>query len=104
MKSELPAGIQRAEGTCRSAFGAAAVSLAGRAFFKSQRHKGQRVATENTMRPNATHCVFGQILISTSRPAPDLIDSKSANSKGHTSTKLKKLARFFLVAIDLFFF
>ena len=95
---------QRADGGCLSCFGVGAVSLAGSAFFRSHLHKGQRVATENTMRPNATHCVFGQILISTSRPAPDLIDSKSANLKGHTSTKLKKLARFFFVAIDLFFF
>jgi hypothetical protein len=54
---------QRAEGGCLSCFGVSAVSLAGSAFFKSHRHKGQRVATENTMRPKATHSLLGQTLI-----------------------------------------
>ena len=54
---------QRAEGGCLSGLGVAAVSLAGSAFFKSHLHRGQRVATENTMRPKATHPLLGQTLI-----------------------------------------
>ena len=37
---------QRGEAVWRSAFGGATVSLEGTGFFKSQRHNGQRVATE----------------------------------------------------------
>ena len=54
---------QRADGGCLSCFGVGAVSLAGSAFFKSHLHSGQRVATENTMRPKATHSLLEQTLI-----------------------------------------
>src|ERR1035441_2168751 len=52
-----------AEGVWRSGFGEVPVSLAGRAFFKSHLHNGQRGGTEETMRPNATHWVLGHALI-----------------------------------------
>ncbi len=56
----------RTDGRCRSGFGEGTVSLAGRAFFKSHRHKGQRVATEYTMWPKALHSVLAQARIATS--------------------------------------
>lgn len=39
-------GNQRVEGVCCSGFEDVTASLAGRAFFKSHLHNGQRVATE----------------------------------------------------------
>jgi hypothetical protein len=60
---------QRAEGNCRSVLGGGDVSLAGSAIFRSHRHNGQRVASEYTICPKATHSVFVQVLISASRPA-----------------------------------
>jgi hypothetical protein len=38
-------------------------SLAGRVNFKSHLHNGQRVASEYTIQPNATHFVLMQALI-----------------------------------------
>jgi hypothetical protein len=78
----------RAEGCCRSGFDGGAVSLAGRAFFKSHRHKGQRVATEYTMWPNALHSVLGQALIvsSTHCRIPRLISAGIGSLKRNTST------------------
>lgn len=52
----------RAEVARLSGFGGGSVSLAGRAFFKSHRHNGQRVATEYTMWPKALHSLLGQAL------------------------------------------
>lgn len=39
------------------------ISLAGSILRKSHRHSGQRVATEKTMWPKATHFAFMQVLI-----------------------------------------
>lgn len=39
------------------------VSLAGSVGFRSHLHSGQRVATEYTIRPKATHLVLVQALI-----------------------------------------
>jgi hypothetical protein len=76
-------GSQRAEEECLSGLGGGAVSLAGRAFFKSHLHKGQRVAKEYTMRPNDLHSVLGQALISTSKL------SRNRRSSFHSDQQLK---------------
>jgi hypothetical protein len=84
------------------------VSLAGRAFFKSHLHNGQRVATEKTMRPNATHPVLGQTLIldlqAPRKSARIFPACQLGGSELDISTKLNNLTNVFSFAANQFFF
>ena len=63
MKQARARPCQRVAGRWLSALDDAEVSLTGSVGFRSHLHKGQRVATEYTIRPKETHFVLMQALI-----------------------------------------